>query len=101
MKQQKLTEPEEPTASAAASKGAALLGKMGWSAGEGLGAQGTGAVAPLSTDMYAQGVGLGAEGGRVGDATDAASRNTKNDYNDFLAQTKDKAKARYASMAAE
>lgn len=44
------------------SKGASLLGKMGWSAGEGLGAQGTGMTAPISTDMYVQGVGLGAQG---------------------------------------
>ena len=52
----------------APSKGASLLGKMGWSAGEGLGAQGTGMTAPIATDMYVQGVGLGAQGGKIGDA---------------------------------
>ncbi|KAI9833288.1 MAG: hypothetical protein M1819_003682 [Sarea resinae] len=80
------------------SKGASLLGKMGWTAGEGLGAQGTGMTAPIATDMYVQGVGLGAQGGKVGDAVDEASRNTKGGYSDFLAKTKDKAKERYERM---
>lgn len=81
------------------SKGAALLGKMGWSAGEGLGAQGTGMVAPIATDMYVQGVGLGAQGGKIGDAVDEADRNTKGGYGEFLERTKDKAKERFESMA--
>ena len=81
------------------SKGAALLGKMGWSAGEGLGAQGTGMVAPITTDMYVQGVGLGAQGGKIGDAVDEADRNTKGGYGEFLERTKDKAKERFERMA--
>ncbi|KAA6408327.1 MAG: rna-binding [Lasallia pustulata] len=48
------------------SKGASLLGKMGWSAGEGLGATGSGRTAPIAPEMYVQGVGLGAQGGRWG-----------------------------------
>ena len=80
-----------------ASKGASLLGKMGWT-GEGLGAQGTGMTAPIATEMYVQGVGLGAQGGKIGDATKEAEANTKGDYNDFLAKTKDKAKERFESM---
>ena len=83
---------------AAPSKGASLLGKMGWSTGEGLGAQGTGMTAPIATEMYVQGVGLGAQGGKIGDATKEAAANTKSDYNDFLAKTKDKAKERFESM---
>ena len=86
-------------AAATSSKGASLLGKMGWSAGEGLGAQGTGTMAPIASDMYVQGVGLGAQGGKVGDAAGEAARNTKNDYNEFLERTKDKAKERFESMA--
>lgn len=82
----------------ASSKGASLLGKMGWSAGEGLGAQGTGMTAPIATDMYVQGVGLGAQGGKLGDAVGEAERNTKGDYSDFLKQTKDKAKERFEKM---
>lgn len=88
----------EDEAAGSSSKGAALLGKMGWSAGEGLGAQGTGMTAPIASDMYVQGVGLGAQGGKVGDAAGEAARNTKNDYNDFLERTKDKAKERFESM---
>ena len=81
-----------------ASKGASLLGKMGWSAGEGLGAHGLGVTAPIATDVYAQGVGLGAQGGRLGDAVDEAGRNTKNDYGGFLERTRDKAKERFEKM---
>ena len=82
----------------APSKGAALLGKMGWSTGEGLGAQGTGMTAPIATDMYVQGVGLGAQGGKIGDAADEAGRNTKGGYSDFLEKTKDKAKERFEKL---
>lgn len=81
------------------SKGASLLGKMGWTAGEGLGAQGTGRVAPIATDMYVQGVGLGAEGGKIGNATEEAERNTTGGYGEFLERTKDKAKERFEKMA--
>lgn len=87
---------EEPAP--APSKGASLLGKMGWSAGEGLGAQGTGMTAPIATDMYVQGVGLGAQGGKIGDAAEEADRNTKGGYSDFLERTKDKAKERFERM---
>lgn len=80
------------------SKGASLLGKMGWTAGEGLGAQGTGRVAPISTDLYVQGVGLGAEGGKIGDAVEEAERNTAGGYGEFLERTKDKAKERFEKM---
>lgn len=80
------------------SKGASLLGKMGWSAGEGLGAQGSGRTETIATDLYKQGVGLGAQGGKIGDAVNEAERNTKAGYGDFLERTKDKAKARFESM---
>ena len=96
------TQPEEETKDERApvpSKGASLLGKMGWSAGEGLGAQGTGMTAPIATDMYVQGVGLGAQGGKIGDASEEAERNTKGSYGEFLERTKDKAKERFERMA--
>ena len=80
------------------SKGAALLGKMGWTAGEGLGAQGTGRTAAITTELYTQGVGLGAQGGKVGDAVEEADRQTKGSYADFLSKTKDKAKERFESL---
>ena len=96
------TQPEEETKdepAPAPSKGASLLGKMGWSAGKGLGAQETGMTAPIATDMYVQGVGLGAQGGRIGNASEEAERNTKGSYGEFLERTKDKAKERFEKMA--
>ena len=80
------------------SKGAALLGKMGWNTGEGLGAQGTGMTAPIQTDVYAAGVGLGAQGGKLGNASEEADRNTKGGYAEFVERAKDKAKERYLNM---
>ena len=90
---------EEPAAVPVPSKGASLLGKMGWTEGKGLGAQGTGMVAPIATDLYAQGVGLGAEGGKLGDASEEASRNTDSSYSAFVERTKDKVKERYQQMS--
>jgi len=91
-------EEEEATAPVIASKGASLLGKMGWSAGSGLGASGDGMTAPIATDVYAQGVGLGASGGKLGDAVEEADRQTKGEYGDFLQKTKDQARQRYEQM---
>ncbi|KAI9674045.1 MAG: hypothetical protein M1829_003888 [Trizodia sp. TS-e1964] len=80
------------------SKGAALLSKMGWTEGSGLGAQGTGILVPIASDMYVQGVGLGAEGGKIGDASLEAERNTKDSYSSFVERAKDKAKERFDRM---
>ncbi|KAL8667204.1 MAG: hypothetical protein Q9202_000777 [Teloschistes flavicans] len=91
-------ESDEAEQPAMPSKGASLLGKMGWSAGEGLGAQGTGRKEAIATEMYVQGVGLGAQGGKIGDAVDEAARNTNGSYGDFLERTRDKAKERFESM---
>ncbi|KAF7877409.1 hypothetical protein EAF04_001086 [Stromatinia cepivora] len=90
-------EDNEPVAPAQ-SKGAALLGKMGWNAGEGLGAQGTGRTEAIATELYTQGVGLGAEGGKLGDAMMEAERQTKGDYKAFVGRTKEKAKERYETL---
>lgn len=94
----KATEPQEASKPAAPSKGAALLGKMGWTAGEGLGATGDGRTEAIATDVYAPGVGLGAEGGKLGDAATEAARKTENKYSDFVQQTKDKARERYEKL---
>lgn len=80
------------------SKGASLLGKMGWSAGSGLGAQGTGMTAPISQDVYVQGVGLGAQGGKLGDAVEEAERQTKGGYGGFLEKTKEGARERFERL---
>lgn len=92
-------EDEEEAPAPTMSKGASLLGKMGWSAGAGLGAQGTGITAPVTTELYAQGVGLGAQGSKVGDAVEAAGRNTRGRYDEFLEKTKDNARERYERMS--
>ena len=89
---------KEPEVVPVQSKGAVLLGKMGWTAGEGLGAQGTGRTEAITTELYTQGVGLGAQGGKVGDAVEEAQRQTKGSYTDFLNKTRDKAKERFESM---
>jgi RNA-binding protein 5/10 len=80
------------------SKGAALLGKMGWTTGEGLGKEGTGITTAIQTDVYTQGVGLGAKGGKVGDAVEEAERQTKGGYGQFVDKTKERAKERFHSM---
>ncbi|KAI1263908.1 hypothetical protein F5Y18DRAFT_393186 [Xylariaceae sp. FL1019] len=80
------------------SKGAGLLAKMGWTSGEGLGVEAGGRKEIIETIAYTPGVGLGAEGGKLGDATEEASRATKNDYKDFVSRAKDKARERYEKM---
>ena len=80
------------------SKGAALLSKMGYAAGSGLGASGSGRTAPINQDVYMAGVGLGAEGGKVGDAVTEAERNTKGDYSGFAEKTRQGARERYSHM---
>ncbi|KAI9675065.1 MAG: hypothetical protein M1817_001471 [Caeruleum heppii] len=91
-----VVEPDDPTP--APSKGASLLNKMGWSAGSGLGAEGTGAVEPVATDLYVQGVGLGADGGKVGDAIEQAERNTKGGYREFVERGKEGARERFEKL---
>ena len=88
-----------PTTASTSSIGQTLLSRMGWSAGQGLGAQGTGRVAAIETQMYAQGVGLGAQGGKIGDAAQEANKNTHRDeYRAYVDMVKEKAKERYNSM---
>lgn len=87
---------EEPPVQAP-SKGASLLSKMGWS-GSGLGAQGTGMTAPIATEVYAQGVGLGAQGSKLGEASEEAGRNTRNSYGEFVEKAKQTARERYEQM---
>jgi len=92
------SQPEVEDVTPGPSKGAALLGKMGWTAGEGLGAQGTGRKDAIVTEVYTQGVGLGAQGGKIGDAIEEAERSTLGSYADFVSKSKDKAKERFQGM---
>ena len=80
------------------SKGAALLERMGYTAGQGLGASGSGMMAPINQDVYVAGVGLGAQGGKLGDAVVEAERNTKGDYSGFAERTREGARERYGRM---
>ncbi|TPX13928.1 uncharacterized protein E0L32_005628 [Thyridium curvatum] len=93
--------PKKPanTPAPAPSKGAALLGKMGWSAGQGLGSEGTGRTEAIQTDLYMPGVGLGAEGGKLGDAAEEAARKTEGQYSSFIEKTKDKARERFEKLS--
>lgn len=87
-------EPVKP----ADNKAAKMLEKMGWTAGQGLGAEGTGRTEAISTELYAQRVGLGAAGGKVGDAVDEANKATGSTYADFLQKGKDKTRERFEGM---
>lgn len=91
---------EEAAAAAEAkkSKGAGMLAKMGWTAGVGLGAEGTGRTQAIATEAYAPGVGLGAEGGKLGDASEEAARRTKGQFSDFVVKTRDKARERFEKL---
>ncbi|KAJ9486173.1 hypothetical protein VN97_g7176 [Penicillium thymicola] len=91
-------EEEDETPVQTTSIGASLLSRMGWTEGSGLGAQGTGVPEPIPTEVYAQGVGLGAPGSRLGEATEEAGRNTRGRYEEFLEKTKDTARQRYEDM---
>lgn len=79
-------------------KAAKMLEKMGWTAGQGLGAEGTGRTEAISTELYAQRVGLGAAGGKVGDAVEEANKATGSTYADFLQKGKDKTRERFENM---
>ena len=82
----------------AKSKGASLLSKMGYTAGQGLGASGEGMIAPIVQDVYVQGAGLGAVGGKLGDAVEMADRNTKGDYGAWAESVKEGARERYKRL---
>ena len=89
---------DEEEAPPITSKGASMLGKMGYTAGQGLGASGSGMMAPISQDVYVAGVRLGAQGAKLGDAVVEAERNTKGDYSGFAEKTREGARERYMRM---
>lgn len=87
-------EPEQP------SKGAALLGKMGWTSGQGLGVSGEGRTEHVVAEMYTQGAGLGMKGAKVGDVEEVSKGGGigGGSYSEFVKRTKEKAKERYQEM---
>ena len=78
-------------------KGMGMLQKAGWSAGRSLGSGG-GVTAPLEQSLYASGVGLGHESGKLGDAVEEAQRMTKSDRGGFLEKTKEVARQRFERL---
>ncbi|RMZ82591.1 hypothetical protein DV738_g1571, partial [Chaetothyriales sp. CBS 135597] len=80
------------------SKGASLLSKMGYTAGQGLGANAEGMKEPIKQDVYVAGVGLGAQGGKIGDAVEEADKNTKDDYRAWAEKGRDNMRQRYRHM---
>lgn len=90
-------QPKEEEPVQGPSKGASLLSKMGW-LGSGLGAQESGMTAPIATEVYAQGVGLGAQGSKLGEASEEAGRNTRGRYDEFVEKAKQTARDRYERM---
>lgn len=88
----------KPLGDVAPSKGAGMLAKMGWTAGAGLGANNDGRTDFVATNAYQEGVGLGADGGKLGDAAEVAQRNTTNQYADYVNTVQDKARERFNKM---
>jgi len=73
-----------------ANVGNKLLKIMGWKEGSGLGTDGEGRVDPIQTNIYAQGVGLGASKGReLGKYTDG--------YAGYVHMAQDAARERFGS----
>ena len=87
----------EPSVSMKPGKGLGMLQKAGWSQGSGLG-DGSGITAPIATDLYAAGVGLGHTSSRLGDAVEEAERVTRGDRGAFLEKTKENARKRYENL---
>ncbi|TQN73314.1 putative RNA-binding protein [Colletotrichum shisoi] len=92
--EEKTTPPPAPPQS----KGAGMLAKMGWNTGQGLGAKGDGRTEVIATHAYQEGVGLGAEGGNLGDAAELAQRKTTNSYAEYVNTVQDRARDRYNKM---
>ncbi|EQK98945.1 D111/G-patch protein [Ophiocordyceps sinensis CO18] len=93
-KQQDKEEVKKPTES----KGMGMLAKMGWTTGSGLGAQGEGLTEALTANAYKSGVGLGAAGGKLGDAAEIAEGQTVDGYSSYLTAAQKKARERYNQL---
>lgn len=79
------------------SVGGALLARMGWSSGQGLGAGGEGRVAPVEAHIYAQGAGLGSHPGGVAPPTveDQAAKRARLMHGDASLQRTERMRDRW------
>ena len=94
--------PPERSSSKQLSKASAMMASMGYAVGGGggLGAHGSGVTDPIAPNIYAGGVGLGAEGAVLGDAAVVAASKTKGDK-DWKGQRgtmDEKTRARYERL---
>lgn len=83
------------------SKGAGMLAKMGWTSGSGLGANAEGRTESIVTNVYREGVGLGAEGANLGDAQTLGESRTLNNRKDYVNAVNDRARERFFSEFGE
>jgi G-patch domain len=67
---------------------------MGWTEGSGLGAEGTGIVAPINAGSYAEGVGLGAGTVKVV-GEDLGGKEDDGSYRAYVMKVKEFARGRY------
>ncbi|KAK6447028.1 hypothetical protein FP744_10003278 [Trichoderma asperellum] len=77
------------------SKGAGMLAKMGWTTGTGLGANAEGRTESIVTNVYREGVGLGAEGANLGNAQAYGESRTLNNRQDYMNAVNDLARERF------
>ena len=92
------SETEKGPAQPSYGKGMGMLQKAGWTAGQGIGAEGAeGIAAPIEANVYAAGVGLGHEGSKRGEAAAVAESATKG--TGFLEMTRETARKRFEGMS--
>ncbi|KAG7291793.1 hypothetical protein NEMBOFW57_001813 [Staphylotrichum longicolle] len=87
---------EEPAAKK--SRRAACWPRWAGPQAQGWAPEARGRTEAISTEVYAPGVGLGAEGGKLGDASEEAARNTRGDFAAFVEKTRDRARERFERM---
>lgn len=82
------------------SKGLGMMQRLGYKTGQGLGAEGsTGVTAPIAQELYAAGVGLGHDKGKVGDAVEEAEKATRGGGPGYLEKVQESARERFEKLS--